>query len=198
MTFKELCAATGKTNEEIADKACVKVTTLEHYQKTDSPSLSAKNAVASLLQEMGMQHQEPPDEPQKEDQADKFAEFSTLAVDREPIPKDFQDDEDWHFVHVYDHQPGGDVRVRADIAMLQAGDEFGRYGVAHKFSDSYVVMKCPRAHYLKREARDQQTAASAWPVTKEAQGDGVSTKVEKGQRFVQGAAGIPTGEPIPA
>lgn len=190
-TFTQLCEATGKTNEEIAEKAGLKLETLLHYQKINKPSLSAKNAVAEILQELGIRHDDAPEE-------DKFAEFSTLSVDREAIPKDFTDDEDWHFVHCYDFQPGGDARVNADVAMLKAGDEFGRYGEAHKFSDNYIVMKCPRSHYLKREARDQKAAADAWPTNSAVEGEGISTKVEKGQRFIQGSAGVPTGEPVSA
>lgn len=186
-TFEQICDSTGKTDEEIAEKACIKVETLEHYKKTNKPSLSAKNAVAALLIDKNENKEVP-------------AEFlpTTLSVDREPIPRDYTDNDEWHFMHIYDFQPGGTERVNADVQMLKAGDEIGRYGEVHRFSPTYVVMRCPISHYWAREKRDQQKAADAWPkdLALEKGQTGTTTQTKRETRFIEGPAGVPTGEPI--
>ena len=187
LTFDQLCASTGKTDAELAELMNVKESTVAVYRKTNKPSSSAKDALAGVL---------------TGSTEDKFASFSATAlnVDREVIPTDFKDTDEWHFLQCRDSSEGGRERVAQDVATCQAGDEIGRYGIAHKFSDNFYVMKCPMAHHLAREKRDIQAAAEAWPKSQTlAPGQtGTSTKVEKGERVLQGAAGMPTGEPVAA
>lgn len=217
VTFDQVCQATGKTNAEIAEAAQVGEQTIKTYRKTNKPSQSAKDAVAVLLtpsQDGAQAYREaalaqvgdlPPAEtpipiPIVDDKFAAFQPLGAMSVDREFIVTDFKDNEDWHFLHIYDYQPGGEARVNADKAKCLAGDEIGVYGVAHEFSSTYVVMKCPRVHYLAREERDIAKAAAEWPSNRPLdKGEtGVSTSVKREDRFIQGAAGVPLGEPVSA
>lgn len=190
ITFDQLCQTTGKTDAELGELAGVKASTVATYRKTNKPSQSLRDAVASILS----------GEPVKQ------PSMGVIAVDRELIPTDFTDNEDWHYVRIQDSGPGGTERVRADAAQYKAGitqkgphgkDVYCRYDEAHRFSDNFVIMKCPMSQYLSLESAAQAHAASQWPETTKTTGDGISTKTERETRFIEGGK-LPTGEPIAA
>lgn len=200
VTFAQLCEATGKTDEEIGELAGVKPGTVKAYRKTNKPSHALKDAVGRLL--AGTPMETPIVAP-----APSMPSMEAIAIDREMIPTDFEDNEDWHFVRCQDSGPGGTERVRADVAQLKAGitqkggkggNVYCRYSEAHRFSDNFVVMKCPMAQYLGLESAAQAHAAAQWPESQKGSGDGISTETKRETRFIEGAAGAPTGEPVSA
>jgi len=180
LTFKQACEATGKTNAEIAELAGVKESTVEMYQKTDKPSQALKTVVAELLG--GKPNPETTD-------------FQTLSVDRERVPGDYEDNDEWHYLHVRDSSPGGRDAVAAQVAQLQAGivQEAGhgkrvtiRYGIAHKFSDTYVVMRCPQDEFRALEVAAVTKSKVVWEEQKaNSEAGGLSTTIRREERFIQ-------------
>lgn len=199
-TFAQLCEATGKTDAELGALAGVKAGTVRNYRATNKPSKALEDVVGRLLAGMRM---ETPSEVQAAP-VTAPPSMAPIAIDREAIPSDFEDNEDWHFLRIQDSGPGGIEKVRAEVAQAKAGYPFRmggrvlRYGEAHRFSDNFVVMRCPMSDYLDYEASAQAHAASQWPSSQKGDGDGISTETKRETRFIEGSAGRPTGEPVTA